>query len=115
VAATPGPAGLPGLDKSTEERLRKGNRPIDARLDLHGMTQDAAHAALRQFVLAAAQRGDRCLLIITGKGGFDGQGILRREVPRWLEQLRPLVLRAVPAQPRHGGAGALYLLLKRRR
>jgi DNA-nicking Smr family endonuclease len=106
---------LPGLDKRTAERLRKGDLAIDGRLDLHGMTQDVAHAALRRFVAESAARGDRVLLVITGKGGTEGQGVLRREVPRWLEQLRPAVLRAIPAQPRHGGAGALYLLLKRRR
>jgi len=89
---------------------------IDGRLDLHGMTQEAAHAALNGFVLRAYDSGRRCLLVITGKGRL-GSGVLRAEVPRWLNQtpLRERVLGFSYAKARHGGEGALYVLVKRRR
>jgi len=107
----------PGLDKRTHERFRKGEMEIDATLDLHGMTQDAAHAVLLRFVGRAAESGLRCVLIVTGKGGREGTGILRAQVPRWLNEaaLRPYLLAIHRARPRHGGEGALYVLLKRKR
>jgi DNA-nicking Smr family endonuclease len=109
---------LAGIDRATAERLKRGLRSIEASLDLHGMTQREAHRALAEFVYASGDAGRRCLLVITGRGlGADGPGILKSSVPRWLEeeQLRGRVLAVAPAQPRHGGAGALYLLLRRRR
>jgi DNA-nicking Smr family endonuclease len=117
----------PGLDKRTAERLRRGDMPIEARLDLHGLTQAEAHAALARFVAAQHAAGRRCLLVITGKGtpraaadqGImpERRGVLRELVPRWLKEpaLAERVLATAPAQPRHGGGGALYLLLRRRR
>lgn len=106
-----------GIDRRTSDRMKKGEMVIDGRLDLHGMMQDAAHSALRGFVMASSEMGRRCLLVITGKGSREGAGVLRREVPRWLNEpsLRPFVLAFSYAQPRHGGEGALYVLLKRRR
>jgi DNA-nicking Smr family endonuclease len=111
-------AGFAGLDRATAERLKRGLRPIEARLDLHGMTQADAHRALVAFVADSRAAGRRCVLVITGRGLGTGEpGILRRAVPRWLDEpgLRPQVLAIAAAQPRHGGAGALYLLLRRRR
>lgn len=108
----------PGLDRRTAERLRRGALAIDGRLDLHGMTQEEAHRALDAFLARAAQAGKRCVLVITGKGGRSlGDGVLRAAVPRWLNEApnRGRLLAFAPAQPQHGGAGALYLLLKRRR
>jgi DNA-nicking Smr family endonuclease len=107
----------PGLDKNTAERLRKGAMAIDASLDLHGLTQEVAHAALIRFVNGSAQLGRRCLLVVTGKGNREGAGILRTQVPRWLNEpaLRSLILAFAYAQPKHGGEGALYVLLKRQR
>jgi DNA-nicking Smr family endonuclease len=104
------------LDKRSEERLKRGQRPIDARLDLHGMTQAAAQAAVIGFVARALEHGQRCLLIITGKGGKQG-GILRAALPHWLQAsaFAPAILRHVPAALHHGGEGAFYVLLKRRR
>ena len=102
-----------------EKRLQQGALHVEARLDLHGMTQNAAHAALIRFVLAEARAGKRLLLVITGKGrqGPDGQatGVLKQYVPLWLdaEPLRGHLLAVRPALPRHGGEGALYLLLRR--
>lgn len=118
-------AGL-GLDRKTAEKLRKGVFPIEARLDLHGMGRVAARSALEDFIGRAQASGKRCVLVITGKGaGADGrrdplvagQGVLRREVPGWLSEspLAGLVLKSEAAQPRHGGAGALYVLLRRQR
>ena len=106
----------PGLDRRTEQRLRRGALPIDRTIDLHGLTQAAAHAALDRFVRAAAAAGSRMLLIITGKGS-GGEATLRRLVPRWLAQGEHAarVLRATPARPQHGGDGALYVLLRRKR
>jgi DNA-nicking Smr family endonuclease len=110
------PAPNPGLDWRTEQRLRRGELPIDRRIDLHGLTQPQAHAALDRFVRAAAAAGCRLLLVITGKGS-GGDSTLRRLVPRWLShgEHAARVLRATPARPQHGGDGALYVLLRRRR
>ncbi|PKU23510.1 Smr/MutS family protein, partial [Telmatospirillum siberiense] len=107
----------PGLDKSTAGRFAKGMMEIDATIDLHGLTQPVAHAALSRFVSGSADLGRRCLLVITGKGNREGSGVLRAEVPRWLSEpsLRAQILAFTPAQPKHGGGGALYVLLKRRR
>ena len=107
-----------GIDRANAERLKRGRHPIEARLDLHGKTQAEAHHALAAFVHSSSEAGRRCVLVITGRGlGPGGPGVLKRAVPRWLEEvgLRRKVLAIAPAQPRHGGAGALYLLLRRRR
>jgi DNA-nicking Smr family endonuclease len=112
----PAPGRFGGVDPATAERLKRGLRPIEARLDLHGMTQAEAHRALGEFVRAASAAGRRCLLVITGRG-TDRPGILRSSVPRWLDEgeLRRQILAVAAARPRHGGAGALYVLLRRRR
>jgi DNA-nicking Smr family endonuclease len=115
------PAVTPGVDRRTAERLRRGELPIAARLDLHGMTQDEAHRALGRFLATSADQGQRCLLVITGKGFRSGtersDGVLRAAVPRWLNEApnRARLLAFAPATPRDGGAGALYVLLRRRR
>lgn len=108
-----------GLDKRLAERLRRGLLPIDGRLDLHGLTHDAARTALAARVHDAHAAGQRCLLVITGKGlrSEGAVGVLREALPRWLNgsDLRPLVLAVRQARPRHGGAGAFYVLIRRRR
>jgi len=125
------PGEAKGLDRRTAERLRRGQFPIEARIDLHGQTQAEAHRALTAFITGAHKAGRRCVLVITGKGGPPGarkdsgegvmpdreRGILRRAVPRWLNEpdLRPLILGFAQAQPTHGGAGAVYVLLRRKR
>lgn len=105
-----------GLDRRTAERMAKGDMVIDRRIDLHGMTQDAAHVGLSGFIARSYEAGLRCVLVITGKGR-DGGGILRSQVPRWLNQspLRERILGFSYARPQHGGDGALYVLIKRRR
>jgi DNA-nicking Smr family endonuclease len=107
-----------GIDRASAERLKRGRHPIEARLDLHGKTQAEAHHALAAFVHNSSDAGRRCVLVITGRGlGPSGPGVLKSAVPRWLEEvgLRRKILAIAPAQPRDGGAGALYLLLRRRR
>ena len=114
----PASAPNPGIDRRTEERLRRGAIAIEMRLDLHGMTEDMAHRALDRFVREAWDAGRRMLLVITGKGSLaEGGGVLRRNLPRWLAQGENAarILKIAPAQPRHGGGGAYYVLLRRKR
>jgi DNA-nicking Smr family endonuclease len=105
-----------GIDRRSAEKLRRGRLGIEDRLDLHGLTQDAASQRLAAFLERAELEGKRCILVITGKGLASG-GILRDQVPRWLNQPpnRSRVLAFDYARPQHGGTGALYVLLKRRR
>ena len=120
-------ASAPGLDARSAERLKRGQLPIEARLDLHGMTQEDAHAALDHFIGEAYATGKRALLIITGKGlkprepahpwDHSTGGVLKAMTPRWLNEApnRARVLAITEAQPRHGGSGALYVLIRRHR
>ena len=96
--------------------MKRGELPIDAVLDLHGRVQTQAHAELTAFVERAWAAGRRCVLVVTGKGEL-GAGVLKAAVPRWLNQspLRERVIGFCHAQPRHGGDGALYVLVRRRR
>lgn len=107
---------LDALDGNNADRFRKGEYPIDATLDLHGMTYNKAHGALLKFMERQYTRQSRCLLIITGKGK-DGEGILKQSLPGWLaaSELRPMILAITPAKAKHGGSGAYYVLLKRKR
>ncbi len=107
----------PDGDGRNAERLRRGRMAIEARIDLHGMTQEAAHSALVGFVARSFAAGRRCVLVITGKGRREGTGVLRAAVPRWLNEprLRGMILAFSHAQPKDGGEGALYVLLKRKR
>ena len=116
-AAPPPTRPNPGIDRGTLERLRKGEIPIDRRIDLHGLTLDDAHAALDRFLTRAWLEGARMLLVITGKGGQAASGVLRTEVPKWLSDgaHTAKVLRTATAQPKDGGGGALYVLLRRQR
>ena len=125
--ATAPKVSIAGLDKRNAQRLRRGQMDIEARLDLHGHTREAAHRALSDFITANAATGKRCVLVITGKGtprahdddGFMPErtlGILRKEVPRWLSgELKSHIVAWTPAVAKDGGGGALYVLLKRRR
>jgi DNA-nicking Smr family endonuclease len=106
------------LARKTRRRIAKGRDAIDGRLDLHGFTQAEAHATLAQFLHAAAQRGARLVLVITGKGGRNGDhGVLRRQVPLWLQlpEMRDCVISCEPAHIAHGGEGALYVRIRRTR
>ncbi len=105
-----------GLDRNLEKRLRQGAIVPEARLDLHGMKQVEAHAALEKFLAVQVKVGKRLLLIITGKGR-SGSGVLRANLPNWLaaSDTAPHILALRPAAIRHGGDGAFYLLLKKRK
>jgi DNA-nicking Smr family endonuclease len=121
----PSPAPLAPLEKRLKKQLARGRSAIDQSIDLHGMTQAQAHQALRGFLVYAQAQGDRLVLVVTGKGApragifesddFRGPGILRRIVPDWLRapDLRAIVLGFEEAGRAHGGAGALYVRLRR--
>ena len=109
---------IAGVDKRSATRLRRGKLPIEARLDLHGHSQAEAHRELDAFLAGAQAAGKRCVLIITGKGTTkETGGVLRAQVPSWLNQPpnRDRILAFDHAQPKDGGLGALYVLLRRRR
>ena len=123
-----GPVGRPeaGLDRRTADRLRKGEREPDARLDLHGMTAERAHRACLRFLSDALGQGARVVLVITGKGGrrrdsgdimASPRGVLRESLPKWLRSspLGHSIVGIYEANQKHGGAGAFYVYLKRRR
>ena len=106
-----------GVDKRQAERLKRGKTEIEDRIDLHGMTLENAHRRLAGFLEDAQDEGKRAVLVVTGKGVREGTGVIRAQVPRWLNEprLRPLVLAYEYAQPKDGGMGALYILLRKRR
>ncbi|MCG8400347.1 MAG: Smr/MutS family protein [Firmicutes bacterium] len=108
-----------GIDKRTAQRMRRGQLPIEGRIDLHGLTQEEAHRALSSFLAGSQNAGRRCVLVVTGKGlRPDGQtGVLRQNVPRWLNapSNRGRVLAFSYAQIKDGGEGALYVLLRRKK
>jgi DNA-nicking Smr family endonuclease len=103
------------IEPGRKHRIAKERDPIGARIDLHGMDQDRAKAALEAFLLRAWEDGLRAVLVITGKG-VRGDGILRRRTPEWLTSpaLRDVVAGISEANRRHGGEGAIYVALKRR-
>ncbi len=100
------------------QRLSRGSAGVDARLDLHGLTQAARSHGSRAFSHAQT-RGHTLVLVITGKGSGDDpeRGVLRRQVPHWLAlpELRALVIGFEEAGRGHGGAGALYVRVRRER
>jgi DNA-nicking Smr family endonuclease len=122
-SAKPAPPPLVPLERRMRTQLRRGQQGVEAVIDLHGLRQDEAHAALRGFLRLQQQRGAKLVLVVTGKGIAgdvpygEERGILRRNVPHWLRlpDLRPLVLGFDEAEQRHGGAGALYIRLRRSR
>ncbi len=106
------------MDRRQARRLKRGELPVDSRLDLHGLTLERAHAALSTFIRGAHARGARLVVVVTGKGDpARGGGRIRNEAPHWLNQpdLRSLVVAVTEARGRDGGGGALYVLLKRQR
>lgn len=125
-APPPAPSGLHGGDPGLARRIARGRLAIDATLDLHGMTQAEAHARLLRFVEFGRLRGDRTLLIITGKGppssercsdlfGASPRGILRRRFLEWITA-PPLAVHVGTvreAHQKHGGRGAFYVILKK--
>jgi DNA-nicking Smr family endonuclease len=125
------PPPLSDLDRRKARKVGAGRIEIEGRIDLHGMRQAEAHAALRRFLLRGYAEGRRWVLVITGKGAplrrgeedgglvgvrDDERGVLKRNVPRWLEEpeLRAIVVGFTTAAIRHGGDGALYVQLRRK-
>jgi DNA-nicking Smr family endonuclease len=116
---------LAPLGRRMKQKVARGSEPIDRRIDLHGMTQSEAHHALARFLRSAQRGGARLVLVITGKGArnaasadadtFAERGVLKRQVPLWLEsaELRPLVVGFESAGIGHGGQGALYVRVRR--
>ncbi|MEH6951954.1 Smr/MutS family protein [Nitrobacter sp. NHB1] len=117
----PVPPPLTLLSRRERARLSRGKQDIEARIDLHGMTQARAHRALHNFLLRASADGLRFVLVITGKGRTasldSSRGILRQQVPEWLglPEFRTLVVGFEQAHIGHGGEGALYVRMRRRR
>jgi DNA-nicking Smr family endonuclease len=114
--------GLPTLNpimRKEKHKLVQGRETIDARIDLHGMTQTEAHAALRSLLQRSQADGAKFVLVITGKGqpnaSFNGRGVLRRQVPLWLAlpEFRRYVAGFDVASAGHGGEGALYVRLRK--
>jgi DNA-nicking Smr family endonuclease len=111
---------LAPLGRRERSQLSRGRKEIEARLDLHGMTQTRAHLALSGFLQRAHHDGLTFVLIITGKGKMGAEserGILRRQVPQWLSlpEFRTLVVGFEEAHIGHGGEGALYVRIRRSR
>lgn len=116
----PLPPPLAPLGRRERSQLSKGKKEIEARLDLHGMTQARAHRALSGFLHRAHGDGLTFVLVITGKGKVgtpSERGVLRRQVPQWLSQpeFRTLVVGFEEAHIGHGGEGALYVRIRRSR
>ena len=91
--------------------------PIDAKLDLHGKNFAEAFRIFKNFIIAAATDGKRCVLIVTGKGRPEAETTLHRSLPDWInhEDIRPFIITYTHAAPHQGGTGAYTILLKRQR
>ena len=122
---TPASKPILQMDQKSFFKMRRGKLAPEARIDLHGMTLNQAHPALTQFILSGQRAGRRLVLVITGKGKGGGphpfasreRGVLRRQVPQWLHasSLRHAILQVDQAHISHGGEGAYYVYLKKRR
>jgi DNA-nicking Smr family endonuclease len=116
---TPKEPALAPIDRRSKQKLARGTQAIDARIDLHGRTQDEAHVVLLRFLRRAQANGAKTVLVITGKGGRSdsGRGVLKRQVPMWLAlpEFRALVVGFGDAAIGHGGEGALYVRVRRAR
>ncbi len=116
------PPPLTPFDRRLKQRVARGRDAIEARIDLHGMTQSEAHTALLRFLRRAQADGAKIALVVTGKGsgklsrdGSGERGVLRRQVPMWLSlpEFRPFIVGFEEAHVSHGGQGALYIRLRR--
>lgn len=107
------------MDHRKAKKFKQGEIKIEGRIDLHGMTLEQAYAALERFIIRSAEAGKRSLLVITGHGlrSETGRGIIREQTPIWLNEphLRRYILAITQAEPKDGGAGALYVMLRRNR
>ncbi len=114
------PLPLAPFERRLKQRVARGRASIDARIDLHGMTQSEAHGALLRFLRWVQSDGGKIALIVTGKGSLragaagEERGVLKRQVPLWLAlpEFRPLIVGFEEAHAAHGGQGALYVRLR---
>lgn len=108
---------ISGLDRRIVQKLRRGEYAIQGHLDLHGMIKADARPALERFVLASRRAGKRCVLIVHGRGlhSKDQIPVLKQGVQQWLSRGRVAreVIAFATARPCDGGAGAVYVLLRR--
>lgn len=108
-----------GLDPRLIVRLRRGEFAVEAHLDLHGMTQIDSKQALTEFIMESVRKGRRTVLVVPGRGlgSPGGRPVLKHAAVQWLSHgtLSGYVLGFVTARPTDGGAGALYVLLRRDR
>lgn len=123
AAAARSASALGAGDPARDRLVASGRLAIDKTIDLHGLTEIGAHRVVRRALLGAAAKGERLLLIITGKGARDidrehgpGRGVIRRRFLDWIEEpdLRARIARVAQAKPKDGGAGAFYVYLKKK-
>jgi len=109
---------VPGVGPRIMKRLKRGEFSVQDYIDLHGLKKKEAEDVVREFIIKSYQRGLRCVLIVHGRGlgSVDHQPAIKRELPVWFKRgmLKRIVLAFVTARPCDGGAGALYVLLKKR-
>ena len=113
------------MDRKAYGKMKRGKLGPEGKIDLHGMTMAHAHPALNAFILSSHAKGRRLVLVITGKGNTETsnsiiperRGVLRQQVPHWLTTppLATVVMQITPAHVKHGGDGAYYVYLRRRR
>lgn len=113
---------IANIDRKLAEKFISGKLKIEARLDLHGLTEKQAFDKVREFIIDSYASGKRCVLIITGKGSstevwWESKGVIRQSFAQWLnhQDIRPYLLSVAQAIPEDGGSGAFYCLLKRHR
>lgn len=101
------------LAQRQDKKTRRGQVSIDGKIDLHGMTQAEAFDALQRTLIRSYNQNKKCILVVTGKG-VRGRGVLRQNLPNWLEHgdIRPVIAEFSPAHLRHGGGGAWYVFLR---
>ena len=111
-----------GIDKNTLNKFKKEEFKIEAVLDLHGYKEDDAFEKVEDFITACYNQGKRCVVVVTGKGHlhqnediYTPTGVLKKQTPQWLNmpRIRSMILIFKNPSERHGGQGALYILLKR--
>jgi len=108
-----------GLDRKILEKLKAGQFSVESHLDLHGYNALQARDAAYDYLRVQYQLGRRCVLLIPGRGRNSpgGQALIREELPLWMtrDPLRRVILAFCTALPQHGGAGAVYVLLRKRK
>ena len=107
-----------GVGPKIMKRLKRGEFSVQDYIDLHGLTKKEAEGVVDEFIIKSYYNGMRCVLIVHGRGlgSLNNQPAIKRELPVWFRRgiLKKIVLAFVTAKPCDGGAGALYVLLKKR-